>query len=232
MALVYFAVIIAGSRFVRVPSPGLALPELRVRGAAPGEAGEDMPASRMVRRPAFLFFFVRDVITSACGLLVISNAAPLADSLGLAAGAGLLTGITALGDGFGRVVCGLVAFDRFGREVVIPCVNLGFILAVASLVAAFRGGGAVFLTAGPVLSGFKCGCLPICSSAVIRAFHGLKNYSLNFSLTNLNLVVASFLGPFLSWVLIYRTGGYQPAFLGMIVLSGLGLFLVRFVSRP
>ncbi|MDR1051002.1 MAG: hypothetical protein LBP95_07995 [Deltaproteobacteria bacterium] len=114
----------------------------------------------------------------------------------------------------------------------MPCVNLGFILAGASLVAAFRGGGAVFLTAGLVLSGFMRGCLPICGSAVIRTFHGLKNYSLNFSLMNLSLVVASFPGPFLSWVLIDGSGGSRPAFPGVIVLSGLSLFLVGFVSRP
>ncbi|MDR2367363.1 MAG: MFS transporter [Deltaproteobacteria bacterium] len=231
LGFVYLAVIIVSSFFIKLPGPSVVLPRLAGKGGAPPPADRDWATSEMVRRPTFWLFFAWAVILGACGLIVISNAAPMARSLGAASMGGLLTGLIAVFNGLGRVLTGLT-YDRIGRHVAMPALCLGFIAAGALLILGLRAQSVPLLFCGCLLTGTMYGGMPTSASTVIRLFYGLRHYSLNFSLINLNVVFASFLGPYLSGVLLDRTGSYQTTFLAIIVFGALSLGLNFMIRRP
>ena len=231
LGIVYFVVIVISSFFIKPPGAGVSLPKLVAKGVSPKETFRDYSTSEMLKRPAFWLFFFWSVILAACGLIIVSNAAPMAHSMGGAALGGVLTGLIAIFNGLGRVVFGLT-YDKAGRKLAMTLISLGFALGGVLLTVALAAGSMAILFAGCLLGGMMYGGLPTSSSTVIRLFYGLKNYSLNFSLINLNLIFASFLGPFLSARLLDATGSYQTSFIAIIVFGAVALGVNFIIRRP
>jgi OFA family oxalate/formate antiporter-like MFS transporter len=231
LGIVYLIVIFVSAFFIHLPGAHKILPKLQKKGADKATVDRDWTASEMLKRPSFWIFFIWSVILCACGLIVISNAAPMIKDMGHGARSGLLVGLVAIFNGLGRVFFGLT-YDKFGRQVAMPIVSLGFMCSGISLICSLAFQNAVLLVIGSVTAGFMYGGLPTSSSTVIRTFYGLKNYSLNFSLVNLNIVFASFLGPFMSGLLLDKTGSYQSTFIAIIVFGVLSLGLTFLIKRP
>ena len=64
------------------------------------------------------------------------------------------------------------------------------------------------------------------NSAYTAYFFGQKNYSLNFSITNLNLIVASYLGPWCA------NGEYTTTFIIIIAFAIIGMAITFAIRRP
>ena len=231
LAVIYGALIAAGSFFIVPPGPEAVLPKPDGAGKS-REAGLDMTAGQMLKRSSFWFYFAWAVMLTAAGLMVIGSAAPMAGSLGAdAKTAGGLTGLIALSNGGGRVAAGFM-FDRFGRRVVLPLLSCGFILTGLALLTALSFSSLTILTVGFVLTGLSYGGVPPSSSTVTSTFYGLRNYSLNFSIVNTSIVFASFLGPGLSGVMQTMSGSYNTTFVAITAFGGLSLALAFMIKKP
>ena len=68
-----------------------------------------------------------------------------------------------------------------------------FIVAALILVLALVSGNFAFIIIGFVVGGLAYGGVTPTNSAIISDFFGRENYSLNFSLINTNLLIASLL---------------------------------------
>lgn len=68
-------------------------------------------------------------------------------------------------------------------------------------------------------------------SAVISSFYGMKDYALNYSISNTKLLFSS-LTATAAAALLSSTGGYFAPFVLLLVMSILSLVLVFTIRRP
>lgn len=215
LSIAVAVVMLAGSFFVKAP-------QAAGGGAVAATGQREYTAGEMMRSPAFWCFVLFNIAICSAGLLVINSAATIAVAFGAPSVLGL---IVSLFNGGGRVLFGTV-FDRKGRRMSM-FLNCGcMLLAGAALALGAVSGSAVPVFVGLIFIGLGYGGSPALSSVVIRAFFGPKNYPVNFSLANFQLILAAAIGPMLSSALLERSGGeYLSTFIMIIVLS-----LVAFLS--
>jgi OFA family oxalate/formate antiporter-like MFS transporter len=98
------------------------------------------------------------------------------------------------------------------------------------LTAAFIRGSLIVLGIGFAVTGLSYGGITPCNSAYIAKVFGQKYYSMNFSLVNLVLLIAAFLGPY-SAGLMQTHGGFIPMILLMGGLCILGVPVLFLINR-
>lgn len=81
------------------------------------------------------------------------------------------------------------------------------------------------------LSGIAYGGVTPTNANFARSFFGNKNYAMNFSLVNFNLLVTVFLGQFVGSTLYMRTGTYLATAIAVIILSVVSL-VIQFFIKP
>jgi len=139
--------------------------------------------------------------------------------------AAAVAGIVSVANGIGRVAFGQL-FDSKGYKVTMLSVSLTFLLAGAALLSAEYTGQLAILAAGFTLIGLSYGGVTPTNSAYTAYFFGQKHYALNFSIINLNLIAASYIGP------MCASGAPMTAFLIMIGLAVLGMCLSFVIKTP
>jgi OFA family oxalate/formate antiporter-like MFS transporter len=75
------------------------------------------------------------------------------------------------------------------------------------------------------------GSCPTLTSAFTASFYGQKYFSVNYSLTNFNLIVAAFIANF-SNSLLASSGGYTSPFVMLLILAVCALGLNLSVRKP
>ena len=185
----------------------------------------------MLRRPTFWLAFVCITFLAAVGNTVISFAMDLSLSVGASAGlATTLVGVLSVCNGLGRILTGAL-FDRLGRRSTMLLANLVAILAAAvTLVSVFLS-SVPLCVAGLCVTGVSYGACPTISSAFVATFYGQKNFSINFSVMNFNLMFASFMATAAS-LLLTASGGYMAPFVMLLALAVVALILNVNVRRP
>lgn len=229
LALLLFA----AGLILRRPGAEDSLPEAEKKAAAGGEdfVTEDMPTSRMLRRPSFWLAFLCIVCMSAVGNTVFSFARDLAISVGAqAALATTLVGVLSVCNGLGRIAYGAL-FDRLGRRKTMLAASLVTIAAAGITLLAVLAHSLPLGILGLCLTGFSYGAGPTISSAFTSAFYGQKYFPLNFSVMNFNLMFASFMATAANG-LIGATGGYVGPFAFLLCLAVLSLILNLSIRRP
>jgi OFA family oxalate/formate antiporter-like MFS transporter len=231
LGIVYFFVILICSFFVRPPGPGVVFKKpSQVKKKA--EDGLELPASQMLKRQAFWFFFLWAVVLTAASLMVIGAATPIARSLGAdSIKAGFLTGMIAISNGCGRVIAG-VLHDKLGRKIVLPIYSVLFTVTGCVLYLAITSQSLTLITVGFLMTGLAYGGIPPSSSTVISRFYGQKNYSLNFSLANTSILAASFLGPALAGQMQSKSQSYGSTFMAIIIFGVLSIAFCFKIRRP
>lgn len=196
------------------------------------EAGTEMNAGQMLKRPGFWLHFIWAVLLSAAGLAVIGHASVCAQDLGAAVGlATLITGLISVFNGIGRVIIGWI-FDMMGRKPSVKVCNITMIIAFLLLVFSIgREALGVFIVAALIL-GFAYGSIPPVNSAFVNLFYGKKNYALNFSFMNSSLIPASLLGPLVAGAVYTVSGSYLTVFVLLLILSIAAFFLQFGVKKP
>ncbi|MEG1858170.1 MAG: MFS transporter [Pseudoflavonifractor sp.] len=192
MGVLMAAVLVLGSFFFQLP-PAVALPAPKTKAVS---AGPDLTPTQMIRRPAFWFFFLWAILISGIGLAVIAQAKPIAAMVGEALSPGTISfvvGLISICNGLGRVLFGGL-FDRLGWRLTMGLVSGVSLLGVLTLTAAVLSKSFPLVAAGFIVTGLAYGGAPTMGSAVISSFFGQKNYPVNFSINNMNLLVASFAG--------------------------------------
>lgn len=187
----------------------------------------------MVRTPSFWCFFLWAVLISGIGLAIISQAKPFAAAVGPGVDAGVITlvvGFISICNGLGRVLFGGL-FDKLGWKLTMTAVNVVSLAGVAVLMAALFTHSFPLVVAGFIITGLGYGGAPTMGSAVISSFFGQKNYSVNFSISNMNLLVASFAGT-AAGVLYDASQSYVSTLVALAVCSAVAFAVMLCIRRP
>ncbi len=190
MGVIMAAILFAGSFFFRIPEQDELPP---MKASAGGMGGPEVTAAEMFKTSRFWLFYAWFTLLSATGLVVIAQSRNVA----LTAAPGLepttvsfVVGLISVSNGLGRVLFGAL-FDKIGRRRTMILVILSFVLGLVMLSLCLTG-STVLLVAGFVFIGLGYGGGPTVSAATVKHFFGRENYSVNFSIMNTTLIVASF----------------------------------------
>lgn len=227
------AVLIISSIFITPPAPDTVFPAAKKRASSRDEDFEerDYTPSEMVRRFTFWRAFLALVCFTAVGSSVISFANDLAVSVGASASfAATLVGVLAVCNGLGRVITGVV-FDTLGRRfTMIGATVLTTAAATVTLISVVTS-SLPLCVAGLCLTGLSYGTSPTVSSAFTLAFYGKKHFASNLSISNFNLMGASFIATACT-ALMTSSGGYVVPFVLLLVLAVISILLNLSIKRP
>lgn len=227
------AVIMLSALVIRKPSADTLLPEKKTGKAAPSERFEarDYTPLEMVRRFTFWRAFLALVCLTAVGSAVISFARDLALSVGAEASfATTLVGVLAVCNGLGRIITGAV-FDSLGRRFTMIGAGGLTVLAAGMTLLAVSIGSLPLCIVGLCLTGLSYGTSPTVSSAFTSAFYGQKHFATNLSISNFNLMLASFIATACSSLKL-ASGGYTAPFILLLSLSVVALLLNVSIKKP
>lgn len=195
------------------------------------EEGIDVNAVQMLKRPSFWLFFIWAILLSAAGLALIAQASGVAAEVGPDVDAGTIAtvvGLISIFNGIGRVIFGGM-FDKLGRRTTMMINNIAFLISVGIVIAALLTKSFPILVLGFICCGFSYGGITPTNSAFINTFYGSRNYPVNFSIVNLNLIIASF-GGTIAGALYDASGSYLNTFylmIGAIVAGTICSCLIR-----
>ena len=227
------AVLVLSSFVIKAPSPDTVFPQKKRTAVSKGENFEvrDYKPSEMIRRFTFWRAFLALVCLTAVGSSVISFARDLALSVGAGAGiATTLVGVLAICNGLGRIITGAV-FDAMGRRFTMIAASILTVFAAAVTLIAVSVSSLPLCIIGLCLTGMSYGTSPTISSAFTSAFYGQKYFAANLSISNFNLMAASFIATACS-ALYTSSGGYTAPFILLLALSSVALVLNFSIKRP
>lgn len=226
-------VLVAAGLILKLPAPDVKLPQPEKKAGAASEDFEarDFTPGQMIRRFTFWRAFLCIVFLAAVGNTVISFARDLSLSVGAEAGlATTLVGVLSVCNGLGRIAVGAI-FDKLGRRKTMLLANIVTIAAAGVTLLSVFASSVPLCVVGLCVTGFSYGSCPTISSAFTSAFYGSKNFSINFSIMNFNLMGASLMAT-LSSMLLTNSGGYVAPFVLLLVLSAVALVLNLSIKRP
>lgn len=191
------------------------------------QAVEELSTMQMVCRRNFWLYFAWAASLSAAGLAVINISTGYAIEFvsGDLAEAAAVAGIVSIANGVGRVVFGQL-FDSKGYRMTMVVITVLSMLAGLVFVVADMTKNIQFLVIAFAAIGLMYGGVTPTNSAYTAYFFGHKQYALNFSVTNLNLIVASYAGP------LCASGEPMTAFYIMIGLSIFAVFFILGIRKP
>lgn len=230
MGVVIAVVLVLGSFFFKLPPPGMA-PAAKAK--AGGEPTREFTPIEMVRTPSFWLFFLWAILISGIGLAVISQAKPFASAVGTGVDVSMITlvvGFISICNGLGRLLFGGL-FDRLGWRVTMLIVNAVSLLSVLVLAAALLTNQFALVVVGFVVTGIAYGGAPTMGSAFIGKFFGPQNYPVNFSIGNMNLLVASFSGT-VAGALFDASGSYVTTLAAIGVCAVVAFVILGLIRQP
>lgn len=229
------AIGVCGLFFVKPTVEDLA--DLKIEGPAKKtgkrEEGLEATPAEMLKTSAFWLYFVWAILLSAAGLALISQATGVATEVGPEVDASTIAtvvGLISICNGIGRVIFGGL-FDKIGRGKTMTLISVAFIVSVSILVLALTQQSFTLIVVGFICTGFSYGGVTPTNSAFISAFYGKKNYPVNFSIINMNLLVASF-GSTIAGMLYDASGSFLSTFFMMIGAGVLAVICNLFIRSP
>lgn len=219
--------------FITPPAPDTVFPKPKKRDSSRDEVFEerDYKPSEMIRRFTFWRAFLALVFFTAVGSSVISFANDLALSVGATVDfATTLVGVLAVCNGLGRILTGAV-FDTLGRRVTMVGATVLTTLAASVTLLAVMTSSLLLCVVGLCLTGLSYGTSPTVSSAFTLTFYGKKYFASNLSITNFNLMAASFIATACT-ALQTASGGYVVSFILLVALSAASIALNLTVKKP
>ncbi len=233
LGFIVFIVIILGSIIVRRPLDdelkGIAVSEKKTEG----KIGNDYTTSQMVKKASFWLYFVWAVLMSAAALALIAQASGIVtESSGdLSAGTiATIVGLISVFNGIGRVIFGGL-YDRLGQRKTMLTNNALYLISVIINICGLNAKSLPLVVIGFIFFGLSYGGVTPTNSAFIMDFFGVKNYPVNFSIINLNLLFASF-GGTLAGMIYDMQGTYLSIFIIMIIAIVIATACTLLIRRP
>lgn len=233
LGIVIGLVLFAAGLVLRLPSGDVVLPAPKTKKNSVKEAFEprDYTTGEMLRSFTFWRAFACMAFMTAVGNSVISFARDLMLSVeATPALATTLVGVLSVFNGLGRILTGAV-YDGLGRRITMVAANVLTIVAAGVTLLAVQWNSLPVCILGLCLAGLSYGACPTVTSAFAASFYGQKYFSVNYSLTNFNLIIAAFIAN-LSNSLLSTSGGYAAPFGMLLVLAICALGLNLSIRRP
>lgn len=233
LGLVIGIVLVVTGLCLKQTTPDIKLPAVKQGSSSKKESFEvrDYTTIEMLKSFTFWRAFVFMAFITAVGNSVISFARDLMLSVDAApALATTLVGVLSVFNGFGRILTGIV-YDRLGRRLTMLAANILTIVAAGSTLLAVYLHSLPLCIAGLCLTGMSYGSCPTMTSAFTSSFYGQKHFSVNYSITNFNLIGAAFIAAF-SNSLYISSGSYEAPFVMLLILSVCALGLNVSIRRP
>ena len=191
---------------------------------------KDYTLAEMLKSISFWKALAVITFLAACGNTVISIAKDISLASGLTETLAVtMVGILSVCNGLGRIICGLI-FDKFGCKKTMVYADVLTIIAGIVILVAVMNSSVVLCIAGLCIVGLSFGCCPTISAAFIADFFGKKNYNLNYSVFNLNLLIASLIASIESYLLAV-SGGYTVPFVVLIALAVVALGITLSIKK-
>lgn len=193
----------------------------------------DINTGAMVKKPAFWLYYIWAILISAAGLALVAQATGIATQVGTTVSDGSIAtvvGLISICNGLGRVVFGAL-FDKKGYKLTMILDMIVFVVACAILILALVSGQFAFIVIGFIVGGFAYGGVTPTNSAIISDFFGRTYYSLNFSLINTNLLIASFAST-VAGKLYDASGSYMSTIYMMLGVTIVGFLVFLCIRRP
>lgn len=191
---------------------------------------KDYTLAEMLKSISFWKALLVITFLAACGNTVISIAKDISLASGLAETLAVtMVGVLSVCNGLGRIICGLI-FDKFGCKKTMIYADVLTIIAGIVILVAVMNSSVILCIAGLCIVGLSFGCCPTISAAFIADFFGKKNYNLNYSVFNLNLLIASLIASLESYLLAV-SGGYTVPFLVLISLAIVALGITLSIKK-
>lgn len=223
IGIVIAAVMAICGFFIKKPGP-----DFDIKPTANGKQHRENPAAieanagLMLRQPSFWLYLLWVIFMSAAGLALISQAKGVATEAGVTGGTvATVVGLISIANGVSRIIFGGL-YDRIGRSAVMQIVNGLFILESVVLIFALLKSSFVLLVLGFLIGGIAYGGVTPTNSAFISSYYGMKNYPLNFSIINCNLLIASF-GSNVAAKLSDASGSFRSIFIMILVCAAVGI---------
>lgn len=226
-------VLVAAGLVLKLPGKDICFPAPKAKKAVSKESFQvrDFSTGQMLKSFTFWRAFACMAFMTAVGNSVISFARDLVISVDATPVlATTLVGVLSVCNGLGRILTGAV-FDALGRRKTMISANILTIVAAGVTLAAVLLHSLPVCIAGLCLAGLSYGSCPTVTSAFTASFYGQKYFSINYSLTNFNLIVAAFIANF-SNSLLGATGGYAAPFIMLLVLAVCALGLNVSIRKP
>lgn len=234
LGIIIATVLVISALILRRPSADTELPKPKEVQTKKGEelfVVRDYSTSEMLRSFTFWRAFLCMAFITAVGNSVISFARDLMLSVdALPALATTLVGVLSVCNGLGRILTGAV-YDALGRRTTMISANILTIAAAGITLIAVMSGSLVLCIIGLCLTGLSYGSCPTLTSAFTASFYGQKYFSVNYSLTNFNLMLAAFIANVGNSLLI-SSGGYTAPFIMLLILAVCALGLNLSIRRP
>lgn len=247
---VIFAVLVAGAAQFLVNPPAGWKPagwEPPAPAAGTAAAKAEFTPNETLASPSFWMLWVMYIIGASVGLMVISQASPMAVSYAkvpaappagtspfaayftaTAAGA---VGILALFNGLGRLAWGSIS-DKIGRERAVLGMYIVYIVALLWLYSGTTTSFFTYVVAislvGTSFGGFLAVMPSLCAD-----YFGTKNYGTNYAYLFTAYGVGAIIGPILVSKILESTGGnFAPTFPILAVLCVLGGIIALMTKSP
>ncbi len=191
---------------------------------------KDYTLAEMLKSISFWKALLVITFLAACGNTVISIAKDISLASGLTETLAVtMVGVLSVCNGLGRIICGLI-FDKFGCKKTMIYADVLTIIAGIVILVAVMNSSVILCIAGLCIVGLSFGCCPTISAAFIADFFGKKNYNLNYSVFNLNLLIASLIASLESYLLAV-SGGYTVPFIVLISLAVVALGITLSIKK-
>lgn len=233
LGVVIGVVIILAGLILKRPSGDVQFPTPKIKKIASKEKFEtrDFTTKEMLKSFTFWRAFVCMAFITAVGNTVISFARDLMLSVdAVPTLATTLVGVLSVFNGIGRIITGAF-YDSLGRRITMISANVLTIVAAAVTLIGVIIHSLPLCIVGLCLTGLSYGSCPTVTSAFSASFYGQKYFSTNYSITNFNLIVASFIATFSNSLLI-STGSYVAPFILLLILAVSAMGLNLSIKRP
>lgn len=232
LAVIIFVIMVLCSFFFVKPGADF-VPPAAANKKETRQPALDINSGAMVKKAPFWLYYIWAILISAAGLALVSQANGIAVQVGTQVSGGniaTVVGLISIFNGIGRVIFGGL-FDKKGYKLTMILDMIVFVAAGLILILALNTGNFLFIIIGFIVGGFAYGGVTPTNSAIISDFFGRTNYSMNFSLINTNLIIASFAST-IAGKLYDASGSYMSTIFMMIGVTVAGFVVFLGIRRP
>ena len=233
LGIVIFVVVIIAGFFIVKPDEGWRAPASAKSSKKPRESYTELAPKQMEKTASFWMFFIWAILLSAAGMIIMSQGTPIVQEACPGtemSEVATIVGLISIFNGVGRIIFGTL-FDVLGRFKEMLLGGIVFVVAIILVLLALNSHSMPLLVLSYIVTGLGYGCITPTNSAFTSLFFGMKNYPVNYSLVNMNLLVASF-GSTIAGSIYDSTGSYQLVLIVTIALIAVGTVISCLIRKP